>query len=525
MGLVLVAPGHDVLLLAAFVCVGLRWWGVVGGRECECNNALTGPKSCRTPRTRRQGRLLVLITPPSHYNKHRPLETSPRLSSSPLAGLASAGVQESGRNITSSSTQPPLNAFFHCYSSSTTIKSMPSTRMRPRPPPSPSLLLLPLVFFLLVSSSPASAFLPVRRVPTPRTRVLSPLHATTAGTGVNVLYSERFLEHKARGYHPENPLRVSVPAQLLKHTPGVHLKTPTTSPEAALAAVLKVHDAAYVEEIRALSARGGGNIDADTFVNGATYDVCLIAAAAWMDCARQTLIGEEEEEEVAAKELVGTAVAAGAGFPIQKESSAAVALARACVRRPCFALTRPPGHHALAGQGMGFCIFNFAAIAARYALDQLRCQRVVILDLDAHHGNGNEAAVRGQPSICYASFHQQDAFPMTGLDPSDRGPHGNLLNVPIPAYSDIKTYLPLLDDKVLPFLLAFKPDLVIVSVGYDCLVDDPLAQLSLGPRDFEAVGERLLRAFGRDKIMFGLEGGYEPENVAAAIVATLKPFL
>ena len=174
---------------------------------------------------------------------------------------------------------------------------------------------------------------------------------------------------------------------------------------------------------------------------------------------------------------------------------------------------------------MGFCIFNFAAIAARYALDELGSQRVAILDIDAHHGNGNEAAVRGQPSMCYASFHQQDAFPMTGLDSSDHGPHGNLLNVPIPAYSDIKTYLPLLDEKVLPFLTAFKPDLVIVSAGYDCLVEDPLAQLSLGPRDFEAVGERLLQAFGRDKVMFGFEGGYEPKNVAAAIVATLKPFL
>jgi acetoin utilization deacetylase AcuC-like enzyme len=205
--------------------------------------------------------------------------------------------------------------------------------------------------------------------------------------------------------------------------------------------------------------------------------------------------------------------------------SLATALVRVPIRRPSFALTRPPGHHAGHSQAMGFCIFNFAVIAARYALDKLGCQRVAILDLDAHHGNGNEEAVRTEPSMCYASFHQQDSFPMTGLDPSDHGPHGNLLNVPIRAYSEIKTYLTLLDDKVLPFLTAFGPDLVIVSAGYDCLVDDPLAQLALGPRDFEAVGERLLRAFGREKIMFGLEGGYEPENVAAAIVATLKPFL
>lgn len=286
------------------------------------------------------------------------------------------------------------------------------------------------------------------------------------------------------------------------------MKAPTTTPEAALAAVLKVHDAAYVEEIRALSARGGGNIDADTFVNGATYEVCLLAAAAWMDCARQTLLGVEEE---------GDETAAGAG--------AGTVSTPVLVRRPSFALTRPPGHHALAGQAMGFCIFNFAAIAAQYALDELGCERVALLDLDAHHGNGNEAAVRSQPSMCYASFHQQDAFPMTGLDPSNHGPHGNLLNIPLPAYSDIKTYLPLLDEKVLPFLLAFQSDLVIVSAGYDCLVDDPLAQLALGPRDFEVVGERLLKAFGREKIMFGLEGGYEPENVAAAIVATLKSFL
>lgn len=368
----------------------------------------------------------------------------------------------------------------------------------------PRSLLSSLLVFLFIVTFPVCAFLPVYPIPAHNSRLI-PIHATVAGTGVNVLYSERFLEHKARGYHPENPLRVSVPAQVLKHTPGIHLKAPTTTQEAALAAVLRVHDPAYVEEIRSLSTRGGGNIDADTFVNGATYEVCLLAATAWMDCARQTLFGDEEEEEEAGS-LAATPV-------------------RVPIRRPSFALTRPPGHHAGRSQAMGFCIFNFAVIAARYALDKLGCQRVAILDLDAHHGNGNEEAVRTEPSMCYASFHQQDSFPMTGQDPSDHGPHGNLLNVPIRAYTEITSYLPLLDEKVLPFLTAFGPDLVIVSAGYDCLVDDPLAQLALGPRDFEAVGERLLRAFGRGKIMFGLEGGYEPENVAAAIVATLKPFL
>lgn len=97
---------------------------------------------------------------------------------------------------------------------------------------------------------------------------------------------------------------------------------------------------------------------------------------------------------------------------------------------------------------------------------------------DAHHGNGNEALARELPGIAYASLHQQDAFPNTGLDPTDRGPLGNILNVPIPAYTDARAYLPLLEERVLPFLMGFEPDLLIVSAGYDSLVDDPLAQVT-----------------------------------------------
>lgn len=361
------------------------------------------------------------------------------------------------------------------------------------------------IFFVWLLHLSLAAFVVhafVTNVAKPALRRLLPRCAA----GVNVIYSERFLEHKARGYHPENPLRVSVPAQLLKHTPGVRLYPPAVSKEEALAVILKVHDVEYVEEVKALSERGGGSMDADTYVNSATYDVCLLAAAAWMDCVERTLLGEMEE------------------VPGENGDNLTLRVHNG-IRRPSFALTRPPGHHALAGQAMGFCIFNFAAVAACYALDRLGCRKVAILDLDAHHGNGHQAFVRTHPSICYASFHQKDAFPMTGLDPRDYGPHGNLLDVPIPAYSGLGTYLPLLDDKVLPFLTAFEPDLLIVSIGYDCLVDDPLAQLALGPQDFTAVGDRLLRAFGREKIVFGLEGGYDPDNVAVAIVSTLKPFL
>ncbi len=347
------------------------------------------------------------------------------------------------------------------------------------------LILLPTLLLLLCGRS--HAFL----CPSPSSHRRDHHSLYAAATGANVFYSPVFLEHKTRGYHPENPLRVSVPAQLLSFIEGIHIQAPTTTPTQALAAVLKIHEPAYVQEIQALSLRGGGALDADTYTNAATYDVCLLATAAWMDSARATLGG-------------------GAGGDS---------------RRPSFALTRPPGHHALRGQGMGFCVFNFAVVAARYALDELGCKKVAILDWDAHHGNGNEALIRDQAQMCYASFHQTDAFPMTGLDPADHGALGNILDVPVPAYSDIKTYLPLLEDKVLPFLQAFGPDLVIVSAGYDSLADDPLAQLALGPGDFKTIVERLKDVFGAEKLMFGLEGGYEPEAVAAAIASTLKPFL
>jgi len=184
-----------------------------------------------------------------------------------------------------------------------------------------------------------------------------------------------------------------------------------------------------------------------------------------------------------------------------------------------FALVRPPGHHALPGRAMGFCLVNNIAVAARHAQAELGFERLAIVDWDVHHGNGTEEIFRGDGSVLYVSLHQWPFYPGSG------GPgegDETTLNVPLPAASGDEDYLRAFDELVTPAVRAFEPELVLVSAGFDAHVDDPLAGMRVTADGFRELSSRSAELAPR--VAAVLEGGYDPRTLPGLVAAALEGF-
>jgi acetoin utilization deacetylase AcuC-like enzyme len=302
---------------------------------------------------------------------------------------------------------------------------------------------------------------------------------------IPIIFSEQFLAHQTGMGHPECAERlVAIQNAVQTSRDAEHFKwqVPTALAERnPLPWLGKVHDQRYVQSVQQLAQRGGGYLDTDTVVSAQSYDVALLAVNAWLD---------------------------GVDSVLQDD-------------HPAFVLARPPGHHALRSQGMGFCLFSNAAIAAHYALEQ-GATRVGILDWDVHHGNGTQAIVESHRQIAYCSLHQSPCYPGTGAA-HEQGEHRNVLNLPLPPGSTLDDYLPLFRQRVLPFLTQFDLDLLIVSAGYDATQADPLAGINLQPQDYGTLTHECLKLTRR--ILFGLEGGYALEALGQSVLSTLTACL
>jgi acetoin utilization deacetylase AcuC-like enzyme len=232
-----------------------------------------------------------------------------------------------------------------------------------------------------------------------------------------------------------------------------------------------VHDPEYVGFVE--SVERSLWLDPDTYADATTWEVALLAAGA----------------SIRAVELGG------------------------------FALARPPGHHALAGLAMGFCIFGNAAIATRHAQAELGVERVAIVDYDVHHGNGTEAIFREDDSVLFVSLHQWPFYPGTG-GPGTSDAH--TLNIPLRAGSGDAEYLRAFDELVEPAVRAFAPDLLLVSAGFDAHVADPMGQMQVTADGFREMSARCAAFAPRTAAM--LEGGYNLETLPELVEAALEGF-
>lgn len=303
---------------------------------------------------------------------------------------------------------------------------------------------------------------------------------------ISIIYSDAFLDHDTGSFHPERPARltaIAIALQKVAWADRLQWDAPTSpAMRDVLPFIEKSHTIDHIERVRRIAENGGGLLDGDTPVSAKSYDIALLAVSAWLDGVDRVLTAGE----------------------------------------PAFILARPPGHHATRKTGMGFCLFSNAAIAAEYALSKPGISRVAILDWDVHHGNGTENIVESNPKIAYCSLHQFPCYPGTGRA-EDRGQFDNVLNIPILPESTLTQYQIAFEGQVLPFLKNFRPDLVIVSAGYDANEADPLASVNLKPSDYGVFTEYLLTL--NCPILFGLEGGYDLEALAKSVVATLETFI
>jgi acetoin utilization deacetylase AcuC-like enzyme len=248
------------------------------------------------------------------------------------------------------------------------------------------------------------------------------------------------------------------------------------------------HDPAYVAAVRDLAQAGGGRLDADTVESEGSWDAATAGAGAVLDA-------------------VDLAFGEGA--------------------RRGFCAVRPPGHHALRGAGMGFCLFGNVAIGAHYARQRHGAERVLIVDWDVHHGNGTQALVQDTADIHFVSMHQWPWYPGTGAA-SDRGPHRNVWNVPLAAGLPRERYVDEFLTAVDQASSGFTPDLVIVSAGFDSLAGDPLGGFTLELDDVERLTREMVdraEQWCGGRLVSSLEGGYAPDRLGAACVRHLQALL
>ena len=316
-------------------------------------------------------------------------------------------------------------------------------------------------------------------------------------TKIALLYDEAFLLHRTGAGHPERPDRLEKTVARIRHheTLSTQIIWPAFLP-APLHAIKAAHTPAYVQLAKAeCAAVEKGQLrqlsTGDTILSPDTWDAALLAAGAAM----------------AAVDAV-----------VQQQHPAA------------FALVRPPGHHATRDRGMGFCLFNNIAIAARHAQREHGIERILIVDIDVHHGNGTQDIFYEDDTVYFFCVHQHPLYPGTGR-PTETGRgrgKGFTQNVDLPAGAGDNEMLSALQNKLAPAMASFLPQLVLVSAGFDGHADDPLGGLRYTEEGYARMArelQALANRYAAGRIAFILEGGYNTTAMADSITAILQELL
>lgn len=297
------------------------------------------------------------------------------------------------------------------------------------------------------------------------------------------LSNDRCLEHFAGPGHPEQPSRLAAIERGLEHAKLTEAVIRRDAPMAPLESIVSVHDRELVDEVQRLASEGGGRVDADTVVAGASFDAARIAAGAGLEAIRSLQAGEVDA---------------------------------------AFCAVRPPGHHATRQQSMGFCLFNNVAVAARSL--SAAGERVLIVDYDAHHGNGTQDIFYSDPTVMFVSFHQWPAYPGTGrVDESGAGAGaGTTVNIPLPPGATGDVYAQAWDRVASPLVDAFSPTWLLLSAGFDAHRSDPITDMGLSAGDFVTLTNRVLPTVPAGRRVLFLEGGYDLAALAETSSAVLS---
>ncbi len=300
---------------------------------------------------------------------------------------------------------------------------------------------------------------------------------------------EACLEHDTSPGHPESPDRLRAVMRALSADEFAALGR-EEAPEATDAQLERAHPREVIARIASAARRAGdgwARIDADTVVSRGSERAARLAAGAVCRAVAAVVSGEANN---------------------------------------AFCAVRPPGHHAESDRPMGFCLYNNVVVGALEARHAHGLARVAVVDFDVHHGNGTQALFESDPSLFYASTHQWPLYPGTGR--ADETGAGNVLNIPLPPGSGGAALLRAVSDRVVPALEAFRPDLLMISAGFDAHENDPLAGLRVSTRDFEAATDLLCGAalsLCEGRVVSTLEGGYNLEDLAASAAGHVRALM
>jgi len=298
----------------------------------------------------------------------------------------------------------------------------------------------------------------------------------------------RFMDHHTGWGHPESPRRLEVIYDMLEDADMEGRFEDVPVREAAAEELQLIHSPRYVRRVASTAEVEYDQLDPDTVTSAGSYEAALLAAGGLCEAISMVVSGKLDN---------------------------------------AFALVRPPGHHAEAGQGLGFCLFNNVAIGARYAQTALHLNRILIIDWDLHHGNGTQHSFETDPSVLYFSTHQYPYYPGTGAshEAGRKEGEGFTVNVPLSAGYGDGEYAVIFERILKPVAADFSPDLILVSAGFDIYRGDPLGSMKVSAKGFAGLTRLILDIAASccsGKVVFTLEGGYDLTGLRDSVKAVLK---
>jgi len=299
------------------------------------------------------------------------------------------------------------------------------------------------------------------------------------------VYHPDYLKHDTRG-HPECSDRLRRIVMGLEETGLINELVEVQPTRATPEQIGYVHEESYISEVELIAGKEGW-LDSDTPVSRGSYNAALLAAGGLINATDSVLRGEIKN---------------------------------------AFALPRPPGHHAESNEGMGFCLFNNVAVAARYLQKEKNLDRILIFDWDVHHGNGTQDSFYDDASVLYISTHQSPLFPGTGFinDIGMGDGQGYTVNIPLPASTGDVSYSHVMDEVVVPVSLEFDPDFILISAGFDSHFADPLAGMSLSTAAFANFTENMKMVADETcgNLVLTLEGGYDFRALTCSVISVFN---